>query len=120
MAKKQQSFSKEKYAERILHEVNTALRRGLSDSRLQFVSITKVDLTNDYSFATIYWDTFQAETRGDAKAAIESAGPRIRSYLASVLNVKHVPTLVFKYDSQFEAERNIESILEDEQKNGKF
>lgn len=114
MAKKD-SFKKTKFEERLLNEINSLLRTGLSDSRLQKVSITKVELSPDYGYATVSWDTFDAGTRGDAKAAIEAAKGRIRSELAKVLEVRHVPSISFVYDNQYEEEKKIMDLLKGDQ-----
>jgi ribosome-binding factor A len=94
-----------------LNEINSLLRRGINDPRLQFVSITKVELSPDYSYANCFWDTFNAHTRGDAKLAINEAKGRIRSELAKVLEVRHVPSLTFEYDNQFEEEQKITKLI---------
>ena len=110
MAKKN-NFKKAKFEERLLNEINSLLRTGISDSRLQRVSITKVEMSPDYGYAVVYWDTFDAHTRGDAKAAIEAATGRIRSELAKVLDVRHVPSIIFIYDNQFEEEKKIMDLM---------
>ena len=106
MAKK--AFGKVKLTERIQNIINGYLRTGLSDSRLQFVSITRVVLNRDSSVASVYWDTFDANKRGDVKKAIDSAAAKIRQHLASVLERRSVPQLQFFYDSQFDAENKID------------
>ena len=112
MAKKNtNNFKKEKYEERLLNEINGLLRAGTNDGRLARVSITKVELSPDYGYATVSWDTFDSGTRGDAKAAIEAATGRIRSELAKVLEVRHVPSLTFVYDNQFEEEKKIMDLI---------
>jgi ribosome-binding factor A len=113
------SFKKDKYQDRLLSEVNLALRTKFSDSRLQFVSFTKVDLSPDYSLATLYWDTFDASKRGDASEAVKAITGRLRSILADVLTVRAVPQIEVKYDSQYEAERAIDELLEKEAKEGR-
>lgn len=110
MAKKN-TFKKEKYEERLLNEINSLFRTAIKDSRLQRVSITKVELSPDYGYATVSWDTFDSHTRGDAKAAIEAATGKIRTELAKVLEVRHVPSLSFVYDNQFEEEKKIMDLL---------
>lgn len=118
MAQKK-TFKKDKYEERILAEVNSLLRAKVNDPRLQFVSITKVELNRDFSVAQVYWDTFETSQRGDAKKAIESARGKLRSMLAQSLNVRAVPQLEFLYDAQYESEQAIEQILASEQEKGK-
>ncbi len=110
MAKKD-NFKKIKYEERLLNEINGLLRAGTNDGRLARVSITKVELSPDYGYATVSWDTFDSGTRGDAKTAIEAAAGRIRSELAKVLEVRHVPSLTFVYDNQFEEEKKIMDLI---------
>ena len=110
MARKQ-GHNKASFEERIKNELNVALRRDLSDPRLTMVSITRVVLTPDYSHVNVYWDTYDNEKRGDVKKAIEGVSSKLRSILAKELKVRHTPIVHLYYDSQFEAERNIESLL---------
>ena len=107
-------FKKEKYEEQLLNEINLFLRRELKDSRLSFVSITKVELNKDYSQAKVYWDTFDGQKRGDIKKAIDGVAGKVRSLLAKVLKVRQVPNITFEYDSQYEAELKISKILQEE------
>jgi ribosome-binding factor A len=112
MAKKENNFKKQKYEERLLNEINGLLRSGgTNDGRLARVSITKVELSPDYGYATVSWDTYDSGTRGDAKTAIEASAGRIRSELAKVLEVRHVPALTFIYDNQFEEEKKIMDLI---------
>ncbi len=111
MARKQ-GHNKVVFEEKIKNEINLALRKNIADPRLTMVSITRVELTPDYSQAKVYWDTFDANKRGDAKKAFEGIASKLRSLLAKELNVRHTPQLEMFYDSQFEDERKIEDLLE--------
>lgn len=113
MAKKN-TFKKEKYEERLLNEINGLLRSTIKDGRLSRVSITKVELSPDYGYATVSWDTYDSHTRGDAKVAIQAAAGKIRTELAKVLEVRHVPSLTFVYDNQFEEQQKIVDLLKRE------
>lgn len=112
MAGRGNKFSKVKYEERVRDEINLALRREFVDARLANVSVTHVELSQDYSHAKVYWDTFNASKRGDAKEAIESTAGRMRKILASKMDVRHTPELHFVYNSQFEDELKITRLLE--------
>lgn len=117
MAKK--SFKRDKYEDRILGEANSILRSKISDARLQFVSITKVELNKDYSVATLYWDTYNADSRAGAQEAIDSIAGRVRTLLAKSLDVRAIPSIEFKYDSQYEAEQAIDELLKRESEEGR-
>ncbi|MCK5882200.1 MAG: 30S ribosome-binding factor RbfA [Bacteriovoracaceae bacterium] len=113
------NLKKIQFEGRILTELNSILRTKLNNPRLQFVSITKVSLTHDMSLAIVYWDSFDSSTRGDTKKAISTIGGKLRSILAQSLKVRTVPELRFEYDSQYEAEKEVEEILANEAKLGK-
>jgi ribosome-binding factor A len=106
-------FSKLKYEERVRDEINLALRREFTDPRLVNVSVTHVELTQDYSHAKVYWDTFNSSTRGDAKAAIEATAGRMRKLLAQKMEVRHTPEIHYIYNSQFEDSNKIDQLLKD-------
>ena len=93
------AYSKEKYEEMIQNDINSFLRQGFSDPRLTMVSVTRVELNDDYSMAKVYWDTFNSASRGDSKAAVDGTVGKIRSMLAKTLKVRHVPEIKFFYDS---------------------
>lgn len=111
MARKQ-GHNKSNFEEKIKNEINIALRRKISDPRLTMVSVTRVVLTPDYSQAKVYWDTYDASKRGDAKKAFEGMATKLRSILAKELDVRHTPYLEIFYDSQFDDERKIEDLLD--------
>lgn len=104
-------FAKEKYQEKFQLAITNILRRELADPRLQFLSVTKVELNQDYSQAKVYWDTFDVNKKEEIQAAVKSVGPKVRSELARKLDVRHIPEILFFYDSQYEDESKITSLL---------
>ncbi len=111
MAGRGNSHSKLKYEELVKNAINSALRRDVNDPRMTFVSITKVELSEDYANAKVWWDTFDSSKRGEIKEAIDHLKGRLRTILASRLEVRHVPELHFVYDSQYEDEQRIDQLL---------
>lgn len=109
---KAKSFKKDKFEERLLHEMNSMLRKEIGDPRVTFMSFTKVELTPDYSVANVYWDTFDATRKDDCSKAVEGLTGKFRSLLARVLQVRHTPELRFAYDNSYEAEQAITRLLD--------
>ena len=105
--------TKDVFQDKIRNEISVMLRREIADPRLTMISITRVELNQDYSVAKVFWDTFDAAKRGDAKKAIDGLTGRMRSLLAKNLDVRHTPILEFFYDSQFEDELKITQLLKD-------
>jgi ribosome-binding factor A len=110
---------KDQYEQEIQKEVNNYLRTSADNRHLSFVSVTKVELSPDFSYATLFWDTFDPSKRGDITKAMESSLGRIRKHLADNLKVRHTPSLSAKYDSQFEDEQAIDDLLQNERDKGK-
>ena len=110
MARKQ-GHNKAVYEEKIRDAINVALRLTLKDPRLVIVSVTRVELNNDYSAAKVFWDTYDANKRGDTKKAVDGIASKLRAVLAKELQVRHTPHLEFFFDSRFEDEKKIEDLL---------
>ncbi|MBT3236136.1 MAG: 30S ribosome-binding factor RbfA [Bdellovibrionales bacterium] len=106
------TFKRERFTERVLSEVNSIFRTQLSDPRLRLVSATRVELSSDYSRAEIYLDSYDAEIKEQAKEAAARIAGKVRTGLARVLGVRHVPEIKFFVDTQYEAEKNIEQLLD--------
>jgi ribosome-binding factor A len=107
-------FSREKYEDMIKTQVSLAIRRDLSDPRFTLLSITKVELNKDFSVAKVFWDTFDAKSRGEIKLALDNIKGKMRSIIARELDVRHTPELHFIYDSQYEDEFKITNLLSEE------
>ena len=110
---RKQGHNKIVFEEKLKNAINFALRRDFADPRLTMVSITRVELNQDYSVAKVYWDTFDVGKRGEIKVAIDGVASKMRSILAKELKVRHTPIIELYYDSQFEDERKIEKLLDD-------
>jgi ribosome-binding factor A len=111
MDKRAPKFSKQKYEEKILNEINFALRKDIADPRLTMVSMTHVELSPDYSQVKVFWDTFDALKKNEVEKALNGVKGKMRSILADKLDVRHVPSITFFYNSQFEDENKIEKLL---------
>ena len=112
-------FRKQKTEERIQQIVNTFVKT-LSDSRLQFLTVTKVELSNDFSRAKIFWDTFDSSKKEEINDALKKVKGRIRTQLSVNLKMRQAPEISILYDNQYEEEQKIDEILESEKKSGRF
>jgi len=95
----------------ILEELNSYLRRDLACPELQFVSFTSIKLNEDLSQATAYWDTFDFSKKKGIEEKLLEVLPRMRKLLSSKLQFRHTPSLKFFYNSQFEDENRIMSLI---------
>ncbi len=94
----------------------TAIFRELKDPRVQqaFLSIIRVEVTNDLSYCTVYVSAIEGLDRSkEACKGLDSAAGFIRRELGARLKLRHVPSLIFKATDSIEYSANISRILND-------
>ena len=101
--------------ERLNHNYQEAISKILmmevKDKDIKFVSITGVDVTNDLSYAKVYYTVLDREKMDSTAEALEKAAPFIRSRLANTVEVRHTPELKFIYDKSIAYGEHIEEII---------
>jgi ribosome-binding factor A len=92
-------------SEIVLHE--------LSDPRLTFVTITRVELAADLSHGTIFWSTLgEGGQRSKVEHALRDAAPVVQSEIAKVFRTRRTPHVVFKFDKSIEGASRVAGILD--------
>ncbi len=109
--------------EEIRKVVSELLLKEIKDPRLSsgIVSISAVEVTPDYSYATLYISILDTpnteETEDDKKqqvmAAFQSAKGLIRREVGRQIKLKHVPEILFKLDTSQEYGRHISRVIEE-------
>ena len=99
--------------------ISTILMKEVKDQDIKFVTITGVDITNDLSFAKVYYTVLDREKISSTQEALEHAAPFIRSKLAEEVNIRHTPELRFIYDKSIAYGEHIDELLDkiNEEKN---
>ena len=93
----------------ILREVSDIIMNDARDNAIKNITITGCSVTNDLSFAKIYFTT-----QGDKNLMLkdlEEASGYIRGELANRIEIRHTPKLKFVYDESIEYGNRIESII---------
>ncbi|WBL31468.1 30S ribosome-binding factor RbfA [Candidatus Phytoplasma sacchari] len=88
----------------------------IQDDRIGHISITDVELSNDYSFSTVYYTILDdiKEKLLLVSELIEKNKKKIRLELATKLeDIKKIPNLIFKYDTSYDNGIKIDRILKD-------
>jgi len=101
-------------AEEIKRELSQMIREELKDPRVKgLISITHVDVTNDFKIAKIYVSqlTKDPEQAQATLQGLEKASGYLRSELAGRLQLRFTPELIFKMDQSIEYGAKINNIL---------
>lgn len=92
----------------------TAIFRELKDPRVNscFLSIVRVEVTNDLSYCTVYVSALEGLDRAkQAIKGLKSASGFIRRELGHRLRLRHVPELIFTPTDSIEYSAEISRIL---------
>lgn len=98
----------------VLHkEISQILMSEIKDEDLRFVTITKVDLSSDLSYAKVYFTCLDNSKKDIVIKDINKASKFIRSELMKrKIEMRIIPELTFVYDESIEYGNKIESIIE--------
>ncbi len=94
----------------------SAVFRELKDPRVTecFLSIVRIEVTNDLSFCTVYVSTIEGlERTKEAVKGLESAAGFIRREIGHRIKLRHTPQMIFKATDAIEYGANISKILKD-------
>ena len=95
-------------------EISSMIQNDLQDPRLQFVTITNVDVSRDLSCARVHFSALGgAQKEQSVLAALNSAKGLIRKMIGQRIRLRLTPDLEFFYDKSIEYSSQIEQALEE-------
>lgn len=93
----------------ILREVSDIIMNDARDNQIKNITITGCNVTNDLSFAKIYFTT--TADRKVMQKDLDEASGYIRGILSERIEIRHTPKIKFVYDGSIEYGNRIESII---------
>src|SRR3990170_3029928 len=98
-------------AQQIQRTLSELIRRELRDPRLGMVTLTDVRMSNDLSYAKIYYSVLGADPH-QAGEILESAADLLRGPLGRSLGIRHSPELRFVHDELIESGAHLSSLIQ--------
>jgi ribosome-binding factor A len=96
-----------------LRRASEIVQHELSDPRLTFVTITRVDLASDLSHGVIFWSTLgEGGQRSKVEHALRDAAGFVQSEIAKAFRTRRTPHIVFKFDKSIEGASRVAGILD--------
>jgi ribosome-binding factor A len=101
-------------AEQIQRELSEVIRLELKDPRVGMITITDVEVSQDYSHAKVFFTTLgDADKVKETTAGLARAAGFLRSQLAHRLKLRIVPQLQFKYDESVERGMRLSRLIDE-------
>jgi ribosome-binding factor A len=106
------SSRKARLASLLHREIATVVQQELRDPRLGFITVVRVELTDDLHQVTAYWTQLgNADGRRLAAKALEAACGFIQRSYAPVVKTRVLPTLRFLYDDSEDRRRGMDALI---------
>jgi ribosome-binding factor A len=107
----------EQLEEDVRQVLASALMFEMRDPGLDGVTVTRVKLSPDLSYADVRYTLMSSEAqKGKAQQSLERAAGALKREISSRIKLRRMPNLRFHFDDMVEEERRIGKILEDLQK----
>ena len=104
----------EKLAEELRKEISNIIQKEVKDPRLGFVTITRVEITQDLRYAKIFFSVLGEDKEyKKTRQALDSALGFIRSLIAQRVKLRFAPEIVFKEDRSSEYSIKIQKLLDE-------
>lgn len=103
----------------LVKELSYILASEVKDNDIKFVTITDCKVTNDLSFAKVYFTVFNVDRKKETLDALKGASGFIRKQLADRIELRHIPELQFVYDESIQYGQKIEKIIDEIHQNKK-
>lgn len=81
------------------------------NSKIGFVSVNKIEITNDYSLAKVYVSFMNAENREESFQRLVRMAPHFRHELAQKLSLYKTPNIRFVLDDRFIIDEKMNELL---------
>ena len=97
----------------MMREISYVLEREVKDKNIKFVTITDVKVTNDLSFAKVYFTILNDEYKKETLKSLNQASGFIRTKLCERIDIRHMPELQFVYDESIAYGKMIEDKIKE-------
>lgn len=99
--------------EQLKKELSQIIQMELKDPGIGFITVTGVDVTSDLSQAKVYISVLGSDDQKETTLKALSRGKGfLRSEVGKRMRLRHVPDLLFHFDSSIEYGSRIEKLLD--------
>ncbi len=94
-------------------EISYIIMEEVKDPNIKFVTLTGCDITNDLSYAKVYFTTLKPEFKDETQKALNKAANFIEIELSKRIQIRKMPQISFHYDNSIEYGNMIEERIKE-------
>jgi len=102
----------QRFEKELLKLISNTVNYKLRDKHLEFVTITSVKLSNDFSHAKIFYTHMEKYPEAEIFKALKRSSGVIKSTIAKKQLMRKIPELTFQYDKVEENARKLDKLFE--------
>ena len=106
------SIKSERVSDALIEQISYIIETEAKNKDIKFVTITDVKVSNDLSYAKVYFTVLDQDKIKETTKALKSASGFIRHELRERVDIRQIPELNFVYDESIEYGNKIENIIE--------
>ncbi len=107
------SLKTQKLGSLFTREISRIILEEVKNPKIKFVTITSCDITNDLSFAKVYFLVLNREDKEEVEKALNSAANFIEIALSKSIEIRKMPQISFHYDTSVEYGESIEKKIQE-------
>lgn len=107
------TLKSKKTASLFAREISRILLEEVKDPHAKYVTITDCDVTNDLSFAKVYFTCLNKDKKEETEKALNKASNYIEISLSKKIEIRKMPQISFHYDTSIEYGEEIEKKIEE-------
>lgn len=107
------SVKTKKIGSMFTREISRIILEEVKDPNIKFVTLTGCDVTNDLSYAKVYFTCLNRDKKEETEKALNKAANYIELELSKSVEIRKMPQISFHYDTSIEYGENIEKKLQE-------
>ena len=107
------SVKTKKIGSMFIREISRIILEEIKDPNIKFVTLTSCDVTNDLSYAKVYFTCLNRDKKEETEKALNKAANYIEIELSKSIEIRKMPQISFHYDTSIEYGENIEKKLQE-------
>ena len=107
------SLKSKKTGSLFVREISNIILEDVKDPHIRFITITDCDVSNDLSYAKVYFTCLNREYKEESEKALNRAANFIEIELSKRIEIRKMPQISFHYDTSIEYGEMIEAKLKE-------